>query len=73
VSTYSLRFIFDSIESAARALELVLLDARVTKLKYRITGLSAQQILQSGILLTGELDEVAAKLKTVPGAAWYNE
>jgi hypothetical protein len=73
IQTYSLRFFFDSVQSAAQALEIVLLDARSTPRNYRITGLSAQQILQSGILLAGELDEVAAKLKTVPGAVWYNE
>lgn len=67
------RFIFDSLEAAAQSLELVLLDARKSKKDYSFAGLSAGQILKSGLILEGDIVDVANKLKTVDGSVLFVE
>lgn len=69
----SVRYLFDGIVPAAEALEIVLLDARRTQSKYRFGGLTAAQVLQSGLLLEGEVEEIVAQLDEVPGAIRYDE
>lgn len=69
----SSRFFFDSLQSATEGLLLVLLDARTTDSQYQFSGLSAKQILVSGLLLEGEIFLVASKLEEVPGAVRHNE
>lgn len=73
MNSRSARYLFDGLVPAAEALELVLLDARKTASKYRFGGLTAQQVLQSGLLLEGELDTILPKLDTIPGAVRYDE
>lgn len=62
------RFFFDSLEAAAEGLIVVLLDARQTTAEYRFGGLSAKQLLASGLLLDGDIADVSLKLDQVPGA-----
>lgn len=62
------RFYFDSIETAARALILVLEDARVTTAKYGFGTLSADQVLASGLLLVGDIESIASRLERLDGA-----
>lgn len=72
ISTTS-RFYFDSIDTAAQALLTVLEDARETERYYSFGSLTASQILSSGLLLTGEIDEVVAKLEQIPDVTRYDE
>lgn len=65
----SLRFHFDSLDAAAEGLLAVLDDARSGTAEYRFGSLSAKQVLSSGLMLEGDITEVAAKLDKVPGAA----
>jgi hypothetical protein len=67
------RFIFDSLESAAYGLETVLVDARETKSEYLFAGLSASQILKSGLILEGDITEIVEKLKIIDGALEFAE
>lgn len=69
----SSRFFFDNTASAAEGLLLVLLDARETDSDYRFGGLSASQILVSGLHLEGEILNVASKLEGVSGAVRHDE
>lgn len=62
------RYLFDSLGSAADGLITVLKDARDSKLQYSFGGLSAQEILSSGLVLQGDLSEVAPKLDAIVGA-----
>lgn len=64
---------FDSLESAAEGLETVLTDARKTKFSYSFAGISADQILKSGLILEGEVTEVAEKLQDLEGSAIFIE
>lgn len=73
MASRSVRYLFDDLLSAAEALEIVLLDARSTTVKYRFGGLTASQVLQSGLLLEGELDVIQAKLDRVSGAISFTE
>jgi hypothetical protein len=67
------RFYFDSIEAAAAGLLTVLLDARTTEHSYSITGLDATSVFTSGLILTGEIAEVVAKVEDIPGADRQDE
>ncbi len=67
------RFYFDSLASAAEALVTVLLDARETEHTYRFGSLNPRQILVSGLLLEGQIDEVSAKLEDLIGVVRYEE
>lgn len=67
------RFFFDSVSDAATALVTVLEDARVSKHFYQFGALSADQVFDSGLLLVGTIDEVAAKLENIDGAIRYND
>jgi len=73
IVTFATRFHFDTASSAAAGLLAVILDARVTDRAYKFSGLSAQQILMSGLRLEGEIAEVVQKLEAVPGAVRYDE
>lgn len=68
----SVRFIFDSIESAAEGLLLVLQDARTTQATYRFGGLSAGQVLHSGLVIEGQIIDVAQKVEQVAGAVRHD-
>lgn len=72
-TTTTVRFYFDAIGTAAEALIVVLKDARVTKAFYTFGSLSAQQVLESGLVLSGETTAVAAKLEQLPGATRHDE
>ena len=65
----SARYYFDSLDAAAQGLIVVLQDARKTTAQYRFGGLSAAQILRSGLILEGDITAVSAQLDKVPGAA----
>lgn len=64
---------FDTIESAADALALVLEDARNTKLFYRFSGLTPALVLSSGLVLSGDLSDIAPKLSALQGTVSYDE
>lgn len=64
---------FDSLGSAARGLEVLLIDARSTSRFYEFEGMSAQQLFNSGLILRGDIEEVCDKLEQVTGAAVYRE
>lgn len=63
---------FDSLASAAQALETVLLDARVTDKKYEFEGLSAQQIKNAGLTLRGDIKEVLNKIDKINGVVIFS-
>lgn len=67
------RFIFDSLKAAATGLEIVLVDARKTTKSYAFAGVSADQILKSGLILEGEIVEVVEKLKNIEGSLEFVE
>lgn len=69
----SARFFFDSIGIAALALLEVLEDARETKKWYEFGGLSADQIYQSGLVISGDIDEIATKLENIAGVTRYDD
>jgi hypothetical protein len=62
------RFTFTTYLAAAEALLVVMMHARTTKQKYRITGRSPERILTLGLLLEGEIDEVSELVADTPGA-----
>jgi len=61
-------FTFDTYLAAAEALLAVMVDARETTRRYRITGRSPERILVQGLLLEGEIDEVSELVADIPGA-----
>lgn len=67
------RWVFDSLEAAASGLIVVLEHARTTSSRYTIEGLSADEALKSGVVLTGEIDGVNTKMSVVPGAVRHDE
>lgn len=67
------RFFFDSVSDAAAALLTVIEDARQSEHFYHFGSLSADQVYDSGLLLVGAVDEVAAKLEQMDGAVRYND
>ncbi len=69
----SVRFLFDDLGAAADAMNTVLLDARHTDLDYRFYGLNLNALLQSGLVMEGEIQNVAAKVEALPGTTRYDE
>lgn len=67
------RFMFDTLKSAASGLEVVLTDARTTEHTYKFAGIGADQILKSGLIIEGEISEVTEKLKNLKGSAIFEE
>ncbi len=67
------RCMFDSIESAAQGLVTVLEDARKTKYFYTFAGISADQILKSGLVIEGDVEEITEKLQDLDGSAIFVE
>lgn len=63
-------FFFDSVASAAEAMEVVLTHARKTKNSYTIKGITVQQLLGNGMVLTGEIDEVSELVERIPGVIY---
>lgn len=61
------RFYFRSYRAAARALMVVLLDARDSEFRYRFTGLTPGAIIRGGLLVEGEIQAVSEKLMAIPG------
>lgn len=72
VSTTS-RFFFPDEPTAAEALLVVLEHAREAESFYRFYGLSVPAILQSGLVLEGDIADVAALVEAVPGTTRYDE
>lgn len=73
IESTSVRFFFHDLAAAAQALIVVLTHARRTKDLYRFYGLSAPAILQSGLVLEGEVDGVSALIEAIPGTTRYDE
>lgn len=69
----SVRFYFDTPAAAAAGLLTVLLDARETECTYRFGGLDKDVIYTSGLVIEGEIEEVAAKVAALPGAVRQDE
>lgn len=69
----STRFYFDTLEAAAQALLTVVLDARSSEHEYRFGGLSANSLLTSGLILEGDIEEVAAKVEKVSGSSRWDD
>lgn len=69
----SARFFFDSLAGAVEALLVVLEDARETEYSYRFGSLSADQVFASGLMLIGEIGEVASKLEQIEGTTRYDD
>lgn len=69
----SVRYFFDSLETAVEALLMVLEDARTTNLSYSFGSLSAQQVFSSGLMLVGEVEVICLKLDMLSGATRYEE
>lgn len=67
----STRFLFDSFLAAAEGLITVLMDARTTSKDYTFSGLNAMQVRTSGLVLTGDIEDIVAKLEQIPGAASF--
>lgn len=62
------RFRFRTYMGAAQALLAVLEDARKTKKRYQITGLTPESVLLNGLLLEGEIEDVSEIISLIPGA-----
>lgn len=69
----STRIMFHSLESAVEGLLTVLEDARETIFEYSFGALSAEQVYSSGLVLIGEISEVAAKLEQIDGTLRYDD
>jgi hypothetical protein len=69
----SSRFLFNSLEGAVEALLTTLEDARETVFDYSFGSLSADQVYASGLILIGEIDEIADKLEQIDGATRYDD
>lgn len=64
----TLKVLFDSYVSAAEGLLTVLEDARSTTSVYTIHGLSIDQILKNGLILSGDVDDISSKVGLVVGS-----
>lgn len=73
IESKSTRFFFDTLQAAAEGLLTVVLHARVSEDRYRFGGLSAAQVLASGLILEGEIDEVADQVEKVAGSTRYDD
>lgn len=69
----SARFFFESLAGAVEALLVVLEDARETDYSYRFGSLSADQVFMSGLMLVGQIDDVASKLEQIEGTTRYDD
>ncbi len=69
----TVRFTFLTYLGAAEALLATLEDARKTDKSYRITGLSPENIVVSGLVLEGEIDEISEILSSISGATRHDE
>ena len=69
----STRFFFDNLSSAAQGLLTVLDDAVLDDSSYTFGSLSAKQVFESGLLLTGRISRIVGKLEEVPGAVRHDE
>lgn len=67
------RFYFDSLQAAALGLVTVLEDARSTEATYSFGSLSADQVYASGLIVTGDIEGIAAKLEQLEGAIRHDE
>lgn len=59
----TVRVFFTSLLEATEALLIVLQDARTTSYEYSFGSLSAKQVLSSGLILSGEIEELLGLLK----------
>lgn len=59
---------FDSLEAAAEALLVVMLEARLGDSVFRFGGLTAAELFSSGLRLDGDIEAVAAKVDQIAGA-----
>ena len=66
----TVRVFFNSLADAVEALLIVLNDARTSAHAYSFGSLSAKQVLASGLILSGEVEEVLSKLDDA-GLAHY--
>lgn len=67
----STRFLFDSFTAAVLGLLTVLQDARTTTKDYTFSGLNAMQVRTSGLLLTGDIEDITSQLEKIPGAVSF--
>lgn len=67
------RFMFDSVEAASEALATVLQDARTSKVFYQFYELTPEAVMSSGLLLAGDLENIAPKLEDLQGTISYME
>lgn len=65
------RIMFDSLAAAAQGLRTVLLYARRCEETFVFGPLTAQQILDSGLHLSGSTNKIRGMLEDSPGASWY--
>lgn len=69
MSFVSARIFFDTLEGAVRALTLILTDARETNKDYSFGSLSVKQVMASGLMLTGDAEEILTSLREIPGTS----
>ncbi len=69
----AVRYQFDGLLPSARVLLLVLTDARKTEHKYRVSGLTAQTILNAGLRLSGDFAHLTKDIEKVPGVVRYDD
>jgi hypothetical protein len=63
-----IRYLFDSPRAAAEGLETVLRRARDSQDNYVFGGLNVRQLMDAGLWVEGDTDEVQKILDEVPGA-----
>jgi hypothetical protein len=73
IASQSVRFYCDDLLAASTVLLTVLVDARVSNSSYTFGGLSPQEILVSGMLIVGDITDIAAQLEVIPGVVRHNE
>ena len=68
------RFFFDNLNSAATGLLIVLQHARNNRhLDYRFGPMAASSVLENGLWLEGQIEELADSLEQVSGAVRHDE
>jgi len=67
------RYFFDSLASAAMALIAVLQYARNSDEWFRFGPLNAQQILDSGLRISGEIEGISEKLDDIAGSVRHDD
>jgi len=63
-----IRYLFDSPRAAAEGLEAVLARARHSQDHFVFGGLNVRQLMDAGLWIEGDTDEVQKILDEVPGA-----